>query len=98
MNVNEIKVSECMAFQDNPFQVKDDEGMELLIQSIQDYGVMTPVVVRPVTEGSYEVISGHRRLIQHDCGSLVVIGQAVMGKEDMQSNRCFEINASKGKP
>ena len=65
MNVKEIKVSECMAFQDNPFQVKDDEGMELLIQSIQDYGVMTPVVVRPVTEGSYEVISGHRRL--HAC-------------------------------
>lgn len=65
MNVKEIKVSECMAFQDNPFQVKDDEGMELLIQSIQDYGVMTPVVVRPVAEGGYEVISGHRRL--HAC-------------------------------
>lgn len=65
MNVKEIKVSECTAFQDNPFQVKDDEGMELLVQSIQDYGVMTPVVVRPVTEGGYEVISGHRRL--HAC-------------------------------
>ncbi len=65
MNVKEIKVSECTAFQDNPFQVRDDEGMELLIQSIQDYGVMTPVVVRPVTEGGYEVISGHRRL--HAC-------------------------------
>ena len=65
MNVKEIKISECMAFQDNPFQVKDDEGMELLVQSIQDYGVMTPIVVRPVTEGSYEVISGHRRL--HAC-------------------------------
>ena len=54
-----------MAFQDNPFQVRDDEGMKLLVQSIQDYGVMTPVVVRPVTEGGYEVISGHRRL--HAC-------------------------------
>ena len=65
MNVKEIKVSECTAFQDNPFQVKDDERMALLVQSIQDYGVMTPVVVRPVTEGGYEVISGHRRL--HAC-------------------------------
>ena len=65
MNVKEIKVSECMAFQDNPFQVKDDEGMELLVQSIQDYGVMTPVVVRPVTEGGYEIVSGHRRI--HAC-------------------------------
>ena len=65
MNVKEIKVSECVAFQDNPFQVKDDEGMELLVQSIREFGVMTPVVVRPVKEGGYEIISGHRRL--HAC-------------------------------
>jgi len=65
MTIKEIKVSECMAFQDNPFHVKDDEGMELLIQSIREYGVLTPVVVRPVMEGGYEVISGHRRL--HAC-------------------------------
>lgn len=65
MNIQEIKVSECMAFQDNPFQVKDDEGMELLVQSIREFGVMTPIVVRPVKEGGYEVISGHRRL--HAC-------------------------------
>lgn len=65
MNIQEIKVSECMAFQDNPFQVRDDEGMEQLVQSIQEFGVMTPIVVRPVKEGGYEVISGHRRL--HAC-------------------------------
>ena len=65
MNVKEIKVSECVAFQDNPFQVKDDEGMELLVQSIKEFGIMTPVVVRPVKEGGYEIISGHRRI--HAC-------------------------------
>ena len=65
MNIQEIKVLECMAFQDNPFQVKDDEGMVLLVQSIREFGVMTPIVVRPVKEGGYEVISGHRRL--HAC-------------------------------
>lgn len=65
MNIQEIKVSECMAFQDNPFQVRDDEGMELLVQSIREFGVMTPIVVRPVKAGGYEVISGHRRL--HAC-------------------------------
>ena len=65
MNIQGIKVSECMAFQDNPFQVRDDEGMELLVQSIKEFGVMTPVVVRPVKEDGYEVISGHRRL--HAC-------------------------------
>ena len=65
MNIQEIKVSECMAFQDNPFQVRDDEGMELLVQSIREFGVMTPIVVCPVKEDGYEVISGHRRL--HAC-------------------------------
>ena len=65
MNIQEIKVSECAAFQDNPFQVRDDEGMELLVQSIREFGVMTPVVVRPVKEGGYEIVSGHRRI--HAC-------------------------------
>ena len=65
MNIQEIKVSECAVFQDNPFQVRDDEGMELLVQSIREFGVMTPVVVRPVKEGSYEIVSGHRRI--HAC-------------------------------
>ena len=65
MNIQGIKVSECMAFQDNPFQVRDDEGMEQLVQSIREFGVMTPIVVRPVKEDGYEVISGHRRL--HAC-------------------------------
>lgn len=65
MNIQEIKVSECAVFQDNPFQVRDDEGMELLVQSIKEFGVMTPVVVRPVKEGGYEIVSGHRRI--HAC-------------------------------
>ncbi len=65
MNIQEIKVSECAAFRDNPFQVRDDEGMELLVQSIREFGVMTPVVVRPVKEGGYEIVSGHRRI--HAC-------------------------------
>ena len=65
MNIQEIKVSECVAFQDNPFQVRDDEGMEMLVQSIREFGVMTPIVVRPVKEGGYEIVSGHRRI--HAC-------------------------------
>ena len=63
--MQEIKTSECIAFQDNPFKVRDDEGMEMLVQSIQDNGVLIPVVVRPTKEDKYEVISGHRRI--HAC-------------------------------
>ena len=47
------------------FQVKDDEGMEQLTQSIKEFGVMTPIVARPIKEGGYEIISGHRRI--HAC-------------------------------
>ena len=65
MKIEEIKVSECAAFPDNPFRVRDDEGMELLVQSIREFGVMTPVVLCPVTKGGYEIISGHRRI--HAC-------------------------------
>jgi len=63
--LQEIKTSECIAFQDNPFKVRDDEGMEMLVQSIQDNGVLIPIVVRPTKEDKYEVISGHRRI--HAC-------------------------------
>ena len=52
-------------FADHPYQVKDDAEMERLVQSIQECGVMTPLLVRPVKTGGYEVISGHRRL--HAC-------------------------------
>ena len=65
MNIKEIRVSECAAFTTNPFQVRDDGEMDLLIQSIQENGVLTPIVVRPLKEKGYEIISGHRRV--HAC-------------------------------
>ena len=53
-------------FSAHPFKVQDDEDMEQLTQSIQSQGVLTPLVIRPLENGEYEVISGHRRL--HACG------------------------------
>ena len=52
-------------FPAHPFKVQDDENMEQLTQSIQAQGVLTPLVIRPLENGEYEVISGHRRL--HAC-------------------------------
>lgn len=65
MNVQEINVAECHAFQENPFHIRDDESMEHLIQSIREFGVMMPIVARPAQEEGYEIISGHRRV--HAC-------------------------------
>ena len=49
-------------FPDHPFKVQDNEEMTELTGSIQELGVLTPLVVRPLENGQYEVISGHRRL------------------------------------
>lgn len=62
MEIKEIKVSECNPFRDNPFKVRDDLDMEMLVQSIKDNGVMVPIMVRPQIEIGYEIISGHRRV------------------------------------
>ena len=61
MDIQEINISQCRSFADNPFQVRDDTAMELLAESIRENGVLIPVVVKPQQDG-YEVISGHRRI------------------------------------
>jgi len=59
--IKAIKVSDLHPFPDNPFKVQDDMDMEMLVESIKEYGVITPLVVRPLDTGGYEIISGHRR-------------------------------------
>ena len=65
MKVEEISVASCVPFSGNPFKVRDDFDMELLVQSVLDYGVMLPIMVRPMKNGQYEIVSGHRRV--HAC-------------------------------
>ena len=57
-----LPIGSLRPFRGHPFQVKDDDEMEQLVWSILSQGVLTPLVVRPVENGEYEVISGHRRL------------------------------------
>lgn len=58
----DIDVEAIYPFENHPFKVIDDERMEELTESIRTSGVLTPVLVRPDDEGTYEMISGHRRL------------------------------------
>ena len=60
-----ISTAKLHPFPAHPFKVQDDEDMEQLTQSIQSQGVLTPLVIRPLENGEYEVSSGHRRL--HAC-------------------------------
>ena len=60
-----LNITQLRPFEGHPFQVKEDEEKEQLVWSILTQGLLTPLVVRPVENNQYEVISGHRRL--HAC-------------------------------
>ena len=60
-----LQIEKLRPFEGHPFKVADNEEMEQLVESILTQGVLTPLVVRPLESGEYEVISGHRRL--HAC-------------------------------
>ena len=57
----EIEIERFHSFKNHPLQVKDDKEMHLLKESIEKYGILSPLIVRPVPDGVYEIISGHRR-------------------------------------
>ena len=59
--VQEILLSDLYPFKDHPFKVRDDEEMEKTVESVKEYGVLSPAIARPRAEGGYELISGHRR-------------------------------------
>ena len=59
--VQEIALEELHPFKDHPFHVKLDEDMKKTVESVTEYGILTPAIVRHRAEGGYELISGHRR-------------------------------------
>ena len=56
-----INLSELHTFKNHPFQVRDDEEMRAMVESVKDKGVTQPAIVRPLEDGGYEIVSGHRR-------------------------------------
>lgn len=57
----QIPLKDLYPFKDHPFQVRDDEEMQKVVDSVKEYGVVTPAIARRRPEGGYELISGHRR-------------------------------------
>ena len=60
--VKDIPLYELHPFQNHPFKIQNDDEMKRLMESIQKFGTLTPALARPLPEGGYELISGHRRL------------------------------------
>ena len=59
--VQQIPIGELFPFKNHPFKVWDDESMQRTVESVEQYGVLSPLIARPRPEGGYEIISGHRR-------------------------------------
>ena len=58
--VQEVSVRDLHSFRNHPFQVKDDESLQALCDSIREYGILSPLLARPTDDG-FEIVSGHRR-------------------------------------
>ena len=59
--VQQIPIGKLFPFKNHPFKVLDDESMQRTVESVEQYGVLSPLITRPRPEGGYEIISGHRR-------------------------------------
>ena len=59
--IREIPITELFPFKDHPFSVVDDKRMMEMVESVKEFGIMIPIIARPLEEGGYEIISGHRR-------------------------------------
>lgn len=77
--VKEIPLNELHPFRDHPFKIQNDEEMKRLIGSIKKFGTLTPALARPLPEGGYELISGHRRLAA--CQVLGIEAMPVIARE-----------------
>ena len=59
--VRQIPIGELFPFKNHPFKVLDDDSMSDTVESVKQYGVLSPLIARPRPKGGYEIISGHRR-------------------------------------
>ena len=59
----EVPLSQIDSFPDHPFQVKHDEAMSKMAESVKAFSIQTPAIVQKTTDGRYQLISGHRRKI-----------------------------------
>ena len=83
--VTEVPLSELHPFVNHPFEVRDDEDMQKLVDSIKENGVRTNLTVRPRAEGGYEIISGHRRFHAAQLAGLDKIKVQVRDVDDDQA-------------
>lgn len=80
--VQQLDLAKLQPFKNHPFKVKDDEEMDKTVESIKQFGVLNPVIVRPLEEGGYEIVSGHRRCHASELAGLTTVPGIVRNLDD----------------
>ena len=80
--VQEIPVDQLIPFKNHPFKVVDDEAMLRTVESISQYGILSPLIARPMEDGGYELISGHRRKHAAELAGISVVPVIVREMDD----------------
>ena len=80
--VQEITVDQLIPFKNHPFKVVDDEAMLRTVESISQYGILSPLIARPMEDGGYELISGHRRKHAAELAGISVVPVIVREMDD----------------
>ena len=83
--IQQISISDLHPFKNHPFKVLDDEAMQRTVESVAQFGVLAPLVVRPREEGGYEIISGHRRQHAAELAGLKTLPVIVRNMDDDQA-------------
>ena len=80
--VQEIPLSELHPFKNHPFRVVDDEAMQRTVESVAQFGVLAPALARPLSEGGYELVAGHRRMRASELAGLETMPVIIRQMDD----------------
>ena len=80
--VQNLRICDLVPFKNHPFKVIDDEAMLRTTESIAQYGILTPLIARPLENGTYEIISGHRRVHAAEAAGLTEVPVLVREMDD----------------
>ena len=83
--IQQIPIDELHPFKNHPFKVLDDEAMQRTVESVAQFGVLAPLVVRPREEGGYEIIAGHRRQHAAELAGMKTLPVIVRNMDDDQA-------------